>query len=243
MPEECLLTGSPAGQPQQAAVGVLNLHYETVQRALTEQALALLLPPDLHFSFSPHASPQPAQRDDLAPQHAFQEPQHAQHEPQQGQREREGQNNASLQSMLQPASQDTQAAHGLPTSNSISAQQQWQEPQQPARQQSGHLLRYPSQSTLRHGLSSDGVQFRLLPGSSDGTGMNSGRGSLWAMVVPVGQLVPLTLLVSSRCLQKALHLVCMCPFTLLLHFCTESTALSILLALLCSHAPATHESP
>ena len=42
-----------SGQMPQAAVGVLGLHPETVQRALTDHALGLLLPPTLSIIFLP----------------------------------------------------------------------------------------------------------------------------------------------------------------------------------------------
>ena len=41
----------------QAAVGVLGLHPDTIQRALTEQALGLLLPPTLQITFQPSEPP------------------------------------------------------------------------------------------------------------------------------------------------------------------------------------------
>ena len=41
------------GQTPQAAVGVLGLHPDTVQRALTDHALGLLLPPTLSVTFQP----------------------------------------------------------------------------------------------------------------------------------------------------------------------------------------------
>ena len=40
-----------AGQTPQAAIGVLRLHPDTLQRGLTDQALGLLLPPTLQISF------------------------------------------------------------------------------------------------------------------------------------------------------------------------------------------------
>lgn len=214
-----MITGAAAGQTPQATVGVLSLHYETVQRALTEQALALLLPPSLHISFSPQQSFRSAQQDaGHAPQHdRYQGPLQAQH-------------GLSMQSMAPPAPQDAQAAQDAhtPGSSSLPEQQQqrqeqqaqqWQErdlqhqqpqhqqPQQmPPQRQSSQLLRLPSHCSL--GVTKDGVQYRLLRGTLDGTGMNSSRGSLWTVVVPVGQLIPLTLLVGNSSFGLDLPTAC-----------------------------------
>lgn len=183
-----------------------------MQRALTEQALALLLPPSLHLSFSTQPSLQPAQHNRMAAQLTGQnslpmptESQHAQHDPQ----TRPGTHLAvqrslptqmgSQQDQLESARQEgsMQMPGSTPAAEQQHLHQQPQHQQQPPRRQSSHLLRCPSQSEARQGVFSDGVQYRLLPGSSDGTGMNSTRGSLWAMVAPVNQLIPLTLLVST----------------------------------------------
>ena len=49
----CVGAAAGLGQTPQAAVGVLGLHPETVQRALTDHALGLLLPPAVLVTFQP----------------------------------------------------------------------------------------------------------------------------------------------------------------------------------------------
>ena len=46
-----------AAQAPQAATGTLRFHPDTLQRALTDQALGLILPPTLHISFQPPHHP------------------------------------------------------------------------------------------------------------------------------------------------------------------------------------------
>ena len=49
----CIGFAAGLGQAPQAAVGVLGLHPDTVQRALTDHTLGLLLPPTLSVTFQP----------------------------------------------------------------------------------------------------------------------------------------------------------------------------------------------
>ncbi len=53
--QDCVLAG--AAQAPQAAIGTLRFHPDTLQRALTDQALGLILPPTLHISFQPPHHP------------------------------------------------------------------------------------------------------------------------------------------------------------------------------------------
>ncbi len=46
-----------ATQAPQAAIGALRFHPDTLQRALADQALGLILPPALHISFQPPHQP------------------------------------------------------------------------------------------------------------------------------------------------------------------------------------------
>lgn len=46
-----------AAQAPQAAIGTLRFHPDTLQRALTDQALGLILPATLHISFQPPHHP------------------------------------------------------------------------------------------------------------------------------------------------------------------------------------------
>ena len=52
---DCILAG--AAHAPQAAIGALRFHTDTLQRALTDQALGLILPPTLHISFQPPHHP------------------------------------------------------------------------------------------------------------------------------------------------------------------------------------------
>lgn len=147
-----------SGQTPQAAVGVLSLHPETVQRALTDQALGLLLPPTLLVTFEPS------------------DPLEDPHQPTNG--------------TLQGHEPDYQASTNIPQSESQSYSSAALPSQQPSQQ--------PSQP-MSHGLDralralKSGYEWRRLSGGPDGAGFGGNRGSLWAMVAPVGALIPMTM--------------------------------------------------
>ncbi|DBA86334.1 TPA: hypothetical protein ACH3X2_005568 [Trebouxia sp. C0005] len=65
-----------AAQALQAAIGTLRFHPDTVQRALTDQALGLILPPTLHISFQPpHHPDQPSSTQASSSQESASQPQ------------------------------------------------------------------------------------------------------------------------------------------------------------------------
>ena len=160
-----------SSQSPQAAVGVLGLHPETVQRALTDQALGLLLPPTLLLMFEP-CDPSP------------EDPTHP--------------TDPNGSSSLKDPELDQQLGANTPqaesqsySSSALSSQQSNQQPSRQSSQEMSHGLDQ-SLTALK-----SGCEWRRLSGGPDGAGFGGNRGSLWAMVAPVGALTPITMKVRS----------------------------------------------
>lgn len=150
----------------QAAVGVLGLHPETVQRALTDHALGMLLPPAVSVTF------QPCDPSGDAPQPPTE--------------------SESLvgSSSLQGSAPNHQSSANVPQPYALSSpsilHQSRQQSSQQSSQQTSHGLESSRPSDSGHG-------WRRLSGGPDGAGFGGNRGFLWAMVAPVGAPIPITM--------------------------------------------------
>ena len=177
-----------AAQAAQAAIGTLRFHPDTLQRALTDQALGLILPPILHISFQPPHHP-----DQLS----------------------STQPSSSREAASQPQSngESSQPQQHPQLSASLSSQQSSQHGSQQYSQQLSQQL---SQQAI--GESRQGAQWWRLSGGPEGAGFGGNRGSIWAMVASVGSLVPLTMQVSCILMltADATQHCCWCHSTLLL---------------------------
>ena len=157
-------------QVPQAAVGVLGLHPETVQRALTDQALGLLLPPTLLVTFHPCDPPV---------------------DPHQLSTASENQQGPSAQ-VYEPDQQSSPSASQAGSQPySLSAP-----PSQQSSQWSSHQTSQGPDESLPP--SDSGYGWRRLSGGPDGAGFGGNRGNLWAMVAPVGALIPMTMRVRQH---------------------------------------------
>ena len=166
----CIGAAAGLAQMPQAAVGVLGLHPETVQRALTDHALGLLLPPTLSVTFQPcDPSGDPPQRPT----------------------ETESQLGSSS---LQGCAPD-QFSTRTPQSRALSTPSGQQSSRWSSQQSSQQASRGLDESS-RH---SDSVYaWRRLSGGPDGAGFGGNRGFLWAMVAPVGVPIPMTMKVRQH---------------------------------------------
>lgn len=171
----------------QAAIGVLGLHPDTLQRALTDQALGLMLPPTIQVSFHPSDPPTDTTRQPPA-------------EPQRQLGSSFHQRSDSYGPWDAHASQP---GKHLQTWPSLSRQRSGQPYSQQMSQQGNEELRRANSS----------YGWRRLSGGPDGAGFGGNRGSLWALVAPVGALVPMTMQVvqhghpasciaNASCVQK-----------------------------------------
>ena len=161
-----------AGPAPQAALGVLRLHPESVQRALTDQALGLLLPPTLIISFQQSSPTVSTSQPELSQRASMQElavsPQNSE-------------TSSQVQQRLQVSSASSQLSDQKATQriDQQPSQQAWVEPGQ---DQSGNS-----------------PEWRQLSGGPEGSGFGGNRGNIWAMVASVGCLVPLSMQVQACC--------------------------------------------
>lgn len=156
---------------------MLRLHPETVQRALTDQDLGLILPPTLQISFHPTDSTansgqiEPSQ---LGPTQDFAS---------QPQSSGEG-----SQSQQQPQLSSSPSQQLSQHSDQHSSQQLHQQSSEQAWGKSGQ------------GQAGHSPEWRRLSGGPEGAGFGGNRGSIWAMVAAVGHLVPLNMQVQATSL-------------------------------------------
>ena len=161
----CIGAAADLGQTPQAAVGVLGLHPETLQRALTDHALGMLLPPTLWVTFQPcDPSGGPPQPPSVS-------------ESQLGSSSLHG-SAPDQSSTLAPQSRALSTPSGQQFSRRISQQ---------SSQQASCGLDESSRP------SDSGYGWRRLSGGPDGAGFGGNRGFLWAMVAPVGVPIPMTM--------------------------------------------------
>lgn len=158
---------------------MLRLHPETVQRALTDQDLGLILPPTLQISFQPidstansgqMAPTQLGSTQDFAPQ-----PQSS---------------GEGSQSQQQPQLSSSPSQQLSQHSDQQSSQQLNRQPAEQAWGESGQ----------GQGQAGHSPEWRRLSGGPEGAGFGGNRGSIWAMVATVGHLVPLNMQVHATSL-------------------------------------------
>ena len=174
-----------AGGTPQAAIGVLRLQPESVQRALTDQALGLLLPPTLHLWIQPPNHTESPELSTPRDQWHSAQPSADQMASSQTQR-----------------SEDLVQAHQLSSSSSQqlsqqSSQQLRRQSSERLSQQSSQKLRQQAWGESRQGRPENSPEWRQLSGGPEGAGFGGNRGTIWAVVAAVGSLIPINMQVGA----------------------------------------------